>query len=90
MACTSGFNAAEALAAISHKCRPRGESCVGISRVILMDVLYEGAVYWCRQCYSDNCKSDPDDTRARWAGPGETEDTELPLNQRKKDKGGQR
>ncbi len=61
MACPSGFNAAEALAAISSKCRPCGESLVGVSRVILMDVLYEGLVYWCRQCYSDNCRSDPDD-----------------------------
>ncbi len=41
MACTSDFNAEEALAAISHNCRPCVQPPVGISLVILMDVLYE-------------------------------------------------
>ncbi len=43
MACTTGFNAAEALAAVSHTCELCEAPCVGVSCVILMCVAAVGA-----------------------------------------------
>ena len=80
MACTTGFNAEEALAAVSHTCVLCSEQKIGISSVILMDVTAEGHRHWCRQCYSKSCKDDPRDARAWRKKDGEETDTELPKN----------
>ncbi len=61
MACTSGFIADEALQAASHTCVICGVPKIGISTVMFMGVLAEGNLSWCRQCYSDACKDDPND-----------------------------
>mgnify|MGYP000025575499 CR=1 FL=1 len=87
MACTAGFNADEALQAVSHTCVLCNEPKIGVSTVILLDVFEEAHVYWCRQCYSNSCRDNPQDPLARRKADGEEKDVELPLNQWKKDKG---
>ncbi len=77
MACTTGFDADEALAPLSHKRDLCGESFVGISCMILMNVAAAGHTWWCRQCYSGDCKDNPEDKRAWRKKDGDMEDTEL-------------
>ena len=85
MANTTGMDAKEALDATRHTCANCGYAAKGYSEVILKDVTEKGHVYWCRKCYSNSCKDDAEDQRARRSADGD--DMELPYNQFKRDKG---
>ena len=80
MAGTTGFDAAEALAAVMFCCSECGLQAVGNSKFILMKVTEEH-VYWCRQCYSNMCKDNIADGRAWRKRGAEPKDKELGLNQ---------
>ncbi len=67
-ACTTGFDANEALQATRHKCVKCGKEAKSYSQVILMEVIQGGHECWCFQRYSKFGKGDEKDDRA-WCDP---------------------
>ena len=72
MACTAGFGAAEAVAAVSFTCTKCGVQKIGMSSYVLHEVTEKEHVHWCRQCYSNSCRDDPAENRA-WRKRGDEE-----------------
>ncbi len=64
MASTTGMNAAEALAATTHGCDTCKKTNINFSQCILVDVVGGRRVTYCKQCYMESMKDDPDDHRA--------------------------
>ena len=87
MACSSGFNADEAVGVVSNVCARCGTQSLGHSNVILMDINDDGHQYRCFSCYSDKRKDDPEDTRAWRKRDGDWGDQELPKHPWKRDRG---
>jgi hypothetical protein len=74
------------LGAVSHVCAVCKKLPIGAPTVILMDVQDGSHTWWCRRCYSDKIKDDPEDNRAGRKKDGELDDVGLPKNQWQRDK----
>jgi hypothetical protein len=66
-----GFDAQEALGAVSHVCAVCKKLPIGAPTVILMDVQDGSHTWWCRRGYSDKIRDDSEDNRAGRKKDGE-------------------
>ncbi len=86
MANPTGMDAAETLTATRHSCNNCKRTNVNFSQCILVNVIGDNRITFCKQCYVETVKDDPDDCRASRGTAADGGDTELSGMQWRRDK----